>query len=179
MTERHARPVVRSAEVVFEVQTDVPRSLFEKRCEMLVIAMSAVVSKPPGPGLTKFASEWFNHGIPSLEVFLWSAANRAAPILLLDYYIYPDKTQVAKIQHRGEPGHFPPGSVGGQAGPLPGPLAPCARRALSLTPSQRSTMFRLRRSRDFWTIGIGQDARLPDGIADSDGLASHFTSETR
>ena len=118
MTERHARPVVRSAEVVFEVQTDVPRSLFEKRCEMLVIAMSAVVSKPPGPGLTKFASEWFNHGIPSLEVFLWSAANRAAPILLLDYYIYPDKTQVAKIQHRGGPGHFPPGSVGGQAGPL-------------------------------------------------------------
>ncbi len=65
MSERHARPVVRSAEVVFEVQTDVPRSLFEKRCEMLVIAMSAVVSKPPGPGLTEFASEWFKHGIPS------------------------------------------------------------------------------------------------------------------
>ncbi len=44
MPERHARPVVRSAEVVFEVQTDVPGSLFEKRCEVLVIAMGAVVS---------------------------------------------------------------------------------------------------------------------------------------
>ncbi len=44
MPERHARPVVRSAEVVFEVQTDVPRSLLEKRCEMLVIAMGTVVS---------------------------------------------------------------------------------------------------------------------------------------
>ena len=70
MTERHARPVVRPAEVVFEVQTDVPRSLFEKRCEMLVIAMGAVMSKPPGPGLTKFASEWFNHGIPSPQGLL-------------------------------------------------------------------------------------------------------------
>jgi len=44
MPERHSRPMVRSAEVVFEVQTDVPRSLLEKRCEMLVIAMGTVVS---------------------------------------------------------------------------------------------------------------------------------------
>ena len=44
MPERHARPVVGLTEVVFQVQTDIPRSLFEKRCEVLVIAMGAVVS---------------------------------------------------------------------------------------------------------------------------------------
>src|SRR5271166_3971290 len=52
MPERHARPVVGLAKIDFEVQTDVPRSLLEKCCEMLVIAMSTVMSKPPGPGLT-------------------------------------------------------------------------------------------------------------------------------
>ena len=126
MTERHARPVVRPAEVVFEVQTDVPRSLFEKRCEMLVIAMGAVVSKPPGPGLTKFASEWFKHGIPSPQgPLVLERPERLALIPLLDHYIYPDKTQVAKIRHRDELDHFPPGPVVGRTGPLrvPGRLS--------------------------------------------------------
>jgi len=40
-------------------------------------------------------------------------------------------------------------------------------------------MFRLRKLRDFWAIGIGQDARLPEGIPDSDGLTFHFTLEMR
>ena len=65
MTERHARPGVRPAEVVFEVQTDVPGCLLEKGCEVLVIAVSTVVGKLPPPGRTKFPWEWFNHGISS------------------------------------------------------------------------------------------------------------------
>ncbi len=52
MPERHSGPMVRSAEVVFEVQTDVPRCLVEECREMLVIAMAAVMSEPAGPGLT-------------------------------------------------------------------------------------------------------------------------------
>jgi len=40
-------------------------------------------------------------------------------------------------------------------------------------------MFKLRKMSDFWAIGIGQDARLPEGSPDSDGLTSHFTSEMR
>lgn len=65
VTERHARPVVRPAEIVFQVQSDVPRGLVEECCDVLVIAMSAVVGKPPRPGCTKFPSKWFNHGISS------------------------------------------------------------------------------------------------------------------
>jgi hypothetical protein len=44
MSERHFRPVLRLAEVVLEVETDVPRSFIEKRCKMLVIAMGTVMS---------------------------------------------------------------------------------------------------------------------------------------
>ena len=65
MPEGHTRPVARLAEVVFEVQTDIPRSLFEQCREMLVIAMGTIVSEPPGPGLAKLANEWFKHGIYS------------------------------------------------------------------------------------------------------------------
>jgi len=101
MPERHARPVVRLAEVVFQVQTDIPRSLFKKRCEMLVIAMGAVVTKPARPGLAKFTSEWFKHGMPSPQgPLVIERPERLALIPLLDHYIYPDKTQVAKMRHR-------------------------------------------------------------------------------
>ncbi len=101
MPERHSGPVVRLAEVVFEVQTDVARCLPEKRCEMFIITMGTVVGQPPGPGLTEFASEWFKHGIPSPQGPLVSSAQkRLALIPLLDHYIYPDKTRVAKIRHR-------------------------------------------------------------------------------
>jgi hypothetical protein len=40
-------------------------------------------------------------------------------------------------------------------------------------------MFGIRKLSDFDTIGIGQDARLPNGMQDSDRLAWHFTSEIR
>ena len=114
MTERHARPVVRLAEIVLEMQADVPRRLVKESREVLVIAMGAVVSKSPGPGRAKFPSEWFNHGISNPQSYRWSnATKRVVPTLLLDYYIYPDKAQVARIRHRGGSDHPAPSFVRG------------------------------------------------------------------
>jgi hypothetical protein len=84
---------------------------------MLVIAMSAVVGKPPGPGLTKFASEWFKHGIPNPQgPLVLERPERLALIPLLDHYIYPDKARVARIQHRDALDHYRPGPVAGRTG---------------------------------------------------------------
>ncbi len=38
-------------------------------------------------------------------------------------------------------------------------------------------MFKLRKSSDFEAIGIAQDARMPAGSPDPEGLVSHFSPE--
>jgi hypothetical protein len=98
MPERHARPVVGPAEIVFEMEPDVTGRLLKERRKVLVVAMGPVVSEPPGPGITESAGEWFNHGIPGPQrPLVVKRLNLVTPNSLLDYYIYPDKAQVAKI----------------------------------------------------------------------------------
>ncbi len=68
MTEAYARPVARLAKVVFQVHANIPRGLFEKRCEVLVVVMIAVMGKTAVPGITKFAGEWLSHDTCSPRV---------------------------------------------------------------------------------------------------------------
>jgi len=99
MPERHARPVVGPAEVVFEMKPDVTGRFFKERRKVLVVAMGPVVNEPPGPGITESAGDWFNHGMPGPQKpLVVERPNPEAPISLLDYYNYPDKAQVAKIR---------------------------------------------------------------------------------
>ena len=55
--ELHLGPEPRSAQIVVEMQADVPGGFLDQSREMLVVAVQPVMSQPSGPALAQFTNQ--------------------------------------------------------------------------------------------------------------------------